>query len=66
MRYFARGHRLICANLAVSLIRKSDGNPGYFIFVIEDITERKQIEKERDALIAELEDRVRERTAELE
>jgi diguanylate cyclase (GGDEF)-like protein len=53
-------------NLTVSLVRKSDGSPDYFISVIEDITLRKRIEMERDELIAELEERVRLRTAELE
>lgn len=65
-RYFTREHQIIWANLTVSLVRKADGNPDYFISVIEDITPRKLIEKERDELIAELEERVRERTAELE
>lgn len=65
-RYFTRDRRLIWANLTVSLVRKADGSPNYFISVIEDITSRKLVEKERDDLIAELEDRVRVRTAELE
>jgi diguanylate cyclase (GGDEF)-like protein/PAS domain S-box-containing protein len=65
-RYFTKDHRLVWVNLTVSLVRKSDGTPDYFISVIEDITFRKRIEKERDELIAELEKRVRERTAELE
>jgi len=65
-RYFTRDHRIIWANLTVSLVRKADGSPDYFISVIEDITPRKLIEKERDDLIAELEARVRERTAALE
>lgn len=37
-RYFTRNHRLIWANLTVSLVRKIDGSPDYFISVIEDIT----------------------------
>jgi diguanylate cyclase (GGDEF)-like protein/PAS domain S-box-containing protein len=65
-RYFTRNRRLIWANLTVSLVRKADGSPDYFISVIEDITPRKLVEKERDELITELEERVRERTAELE
>ncbi len=65
-RYFAKDGRLIWVNLTVSLVRKPDGQPDYFISVIEDITLRKQIEVERDELITELEARVRERTAELE
>ena len=65
-RYFTKDRRLIWVNLTVSLVRKPDGAPSYFISVIEDITSRKIVEKERDELIAELEDRVRLRTAELE
>jgi diguanylate cyclase (GGDEF)-like protein/PAS domain S-box-containing protein len=65
-RYFTKEGRLIWANLTVSLVRKADGSPDYFISVLEDITSRKKIEEERDALIAQLEERVRERTAELE
>lgn len=37
-----------------------------FISVIEDITERKKLEAERDSLIEDLEMRVAERTTELE
>lgn len=65
-RYFTKGKRLIWVNLTVSLVRKADGSPDYFISVIEDITQRKRIENERDELIAQLEERVRLRTAELE
>ncbi len=65
-RYFTKDKRLVWANLTVSLVRKADGSPDYFISVIEDITPRKKVEEERDALIAQLEERVRERTAELE
>jgi diguanylate cyclase (GGDEF)-like protein/PAS domain S-box-containing protein len=65
-RYFSKDRRLIWVNLTVSLVRKADGSPDYFISVIEDITPRKKIEAERDELIAQLEERVRERTAELE
>ena len=65
-RYYTKDRRLIWVNLTVSLVRKADGAPNYFISVIEDITSRKIVEKERDELIAELEDRVRLRTAELE
>ena len=65
-RYFTKDRRLVWVNLTVSLVKRSDGTPDYFISVIEDITIRKRIERERDELIAELEERVRERTAELE
>ena len=65
-RYFTKDDRLVWVNLTVSLIKKTDGGPDYFVSVIEDITARKRIEIERDQLIAELEERVRQRTVELE
>jgi len=65
-RYYTKGKRVVWANLTVSLVRKSDGSPDYFIAVIEDITARKRIKAQRDEMIEILEERVRERTAELE
>ena len=65
-RYYTKGGRVVWANLTVSLVRKSDGSPDYFIAVIEDITARKRIKAQRDEMIEILEERVRERTAELE
>ncbi len=65
-RYFTKDNRIVWVNLTVSLVRKADGSPDYFISVIEDITIRKRIENERDELIVQLEERVRQRTAELE
>jgi diguanylate cyclase (GGDEF)-like protein/PAS domain S-box-containing protein len=65
-RYYTKGKRVVWANLTVSLVRKSDGSPDYFIAVIEDITTRKRIKAQRDEMIEILEERVRERTAELE
>jgi len=64
-RYFAADGRVMWANLTVSLVRKGDGSPDYFISVVEDITARKQLETERDQLIEHLDRRDRERTAEL-
>ncbi len=65
-RYIRKDGDIVWANLTVSLVRRQDNSPDYFISVIEDITLRKRVERERDELIAQLEDRVRERTAELE
>jgi len=65
-RYISKGKKLVWANLTVSLVLTSEGEPNYFISVIEDITARKQLEAERDELIQVLEQRVQERTAELE
>lgn len=65
-RYLTKDKRLVWVNLTVSLVRKADNQPDYFIAVIEDITVRKQLETERDQLIESLEERVKARTAELE
>jgi PAS domain S-box-containing protein len=43
-RYFRKDGSVIWANLAVSLVRDSAGDPEYFIGAIEDITERKRAE----------------------
>ena len=65
-RYRSKPGAIVWVNLTVSMVRTEGGEPDYFISVIEDITARKKLEAERDALIATLEERVRERTAELE
>ena len=64
---------LIWCALTVSLVRKPDGMPDYFIAVIEDISRRGRAEAERDALLAreqqartEAEEMVRRRSTELE
>ena len=44
-RYIRKGGNIIWANLTVSLVRKPDGEPDYFVSVIEDITERKFVEE---------------------
>ncbi|MCK5661256.1 MAG: PAS domain S-box protein, partial [Methanosarcinales archaeon] len=65
-RYIRKNGGLIWINLSVSLVRKHDGEPLYFISQIENITERKQAEEEILKLNEELEQRVKDRTAELE
>ena len=67
-----KGYLVWCA-LTVSLVRKPDGLPDYFIAVIEDISRRRKAELERDELLAreqqartEAEEMVRRRSAELE
>jgi diguanylate cyclase (GGDEF)-like protein/PAS domain S-box-containing protein len=65
-RYFKKDKELVWVNLTVALVRKPDGKPDYFILVIEDITQRKQLEAQNNELIEELDRRVRERTEELE
>jgi PAS domain S-box-containing protein len=44
-RYIRKDGRVIWANLTVSLVRGSEGEPLYAIGMVEDITERKQIQE---------------------
>jgi PAS domain S-box-containing protein len=43
-RYIRKDGSVVWINLTVSLVREPSGDPGYFIAVIEDISERKQVE----------------------
>ena len=42
--YFQKDKSIIWVNLTVSLIWKDNGEPDYFIAVVEDITKRKLAE----------------------
>jgi PAS domain S-box-containing protein len=59
-RYVRKDGSIVWGNLTASLGREPSGEPGYIIHVIEDITERKRVEKEREmranqqAVVAEL------------
>ena len=64
-RYVRRDGRVVWAMLNVSLVRGGEGEPLYFIFQIQDITERKRAEAELHRLNETLEARVRERTSRL-
>lgn len=55
----------VWARLTISLAFGNRGEPDYFIFVIEDISERKRFEHEIRILNEKLEQRVLERTGEL-
>ncbi|MGJ8642576.1 MAG: PAS domain S-box protein [Luteolibacter sp.] len=44
-RYLRQDQSVIPADLTVSLVRKPDGTPDYFVSVIVDITERKRAEQ---------------------
>jgi PAS domain S-box-containing protein len=46
-RYIHKNGSLVWIHLTVSLVRKANGDPKYFISVIEDIGERKRVEDER-------------------
>jgi PAS domain S-box-containing protein len=50
-RYLRGDGPVVWVNLTVSLVRDSAGEPAYFIAVIEDISERKKTEEERDLLL---------------
>ncbi|OPY27853.1 MAG: putative diguanylate cyclase [Methanocella sp. PtaU1.Bin125] len=53
----------VWVNETVSLVRDPAGTPRYFIFILEDITGRKQSESEHRGLVHDLEERVKELTA---
>jgi PAS domain S-box-containing protein len=65
-RYIRKDGAIVWINLTVSLIRDVLGNPQYGIGVVEDITARKQAEEEIRQFNAALEQRIHERTAQLE
>ncbi|KAA3653197.1 MAG: EAL domain-containing protein [Proteobacteria bacterium] len=41
-RYFHRDGHIVWINLTVSLVRRADGTPDYFISVVEDISARRE------------------------
>ncbi|MDJ0593108.1 MAG: PAS domain S-box protein [Pleurocapsa sp. MO_226.B13] len=43
-RYICKNGSLVWIELTVSLVRCENGKPDYFIFVVEDISDRKQLE----------------------
>ncbi len=45
-RYTRKDSSLVWVNVTVSLLRDASGQPKYFIGVVEDITERKQLEEQ--------------------
>jgi len=51
-RYFRRSGRLVWALLSVSLVRHANGEPNYFISQIQDITERKEMERIKNEFIS--------------
>lgn len=65
-RYVRADGRDIWVKVTTALVRHLDGTPHYFVSVIEDIQRRKEAEEALRALNAHLENRVAERTSELE
>ena len=53
-RYFRKDGQLVWTSLSVSLIRDPAGQPKFALSLVEDITERKQVEAERERVIGEL------------
>ena len=50
-RYIQKNKTIVWINLSVSLIRNDIESPEYFIAVVEDITERKQLEDKFELLV---------------
>jgi len=65
-RYIHKNGSIVWADIGTSLRWDKDGKPLYFITAVMDITARKQAEEEINELNAELEQRVHDRTAQLE
>ncbi len=65
-RYLRKDGSTIWTDLTVSLVWDAAGVPKYFIWVIEDISQRKAIQSELDDYREQLEKRVEERTVQLQ
>jgi len=65
-RYVRLDGSIIWVSLTASIQREDAGEPEYFIAIIQDISQRKQMEEALRDLNATLETKVSERTAELE
>jgi PAS domain S-box-containing protein len=64
-RYIRRDSTVIWVRLTLSLVRFPSGEPMHYLALVEDITYRKQVEQELQETLAELEQRVVERTVQL-
>ena len=64
-RYVRKDGSLVWVNLTVSPVYAPSGEIKYAIGIVEDITQRKQIEEQLHHAYDELENRVKERTSEL-
>jgi len=53
-RYITKAGTIVWILLSVSLVRAADGQPSFFISQIKDITARKEVESEKEELLAKL------------
>ena len=51
-RYVRRDGTLVWVQLTVSLVRGAAGRPKYFISIVQDITDRKHVEEEREQILS--------------
>lgn len=65
-RYFHKQGHIVWIYLSVSLVHDTQGNPLYFVSQIEDITERKKAEEKIKEYTETLEEKIKERTGELQ
>lgn len=52
MRYFHRDGRLIFARLGLSAVHDSNGQPLYLIVQLEDVTQRRQMERLKNEFVS--------------
>lgn len=52
-RFIHKDGQVIYASLSVRCVRQVDGSIDYFVALVQDVTEQKQVEKEREQLIRE-------------
>jgi PAS domain S-box-containing protein len=61
-----KGGELFCVEASISTLAAEDGCPAHLVAVLQDISERKQAEENIRRINGELEQRVKERTVELQ
>ena len=66
LRYRHRLSRIVWVSLTVSVVRDDEGKPAHLVAHVQDITRNKQAEEEIVQLNARLEERVRERSGQLQ
>jgi len=64
-RFARRDGKIIFTNISARCVRKADGPADYFVVLVEDITDRKAAEHALQNALDEMEQKVRDRTAEL-